>query len=159
MEGLAEGRFDGAPPDLVHAGSGFRIWFVQPLGLITQVGHQARVGEDVARFLSGEGQAELDRRRVGSERFTYLHDWRRLDGYSPASRKIMTDWGLRVGRDTERIVIALRTQAKVVRMGVSVATMAMGLAGFQIEMVESLDETIAALELRHAPRRDSLRPG
>ena len=38
-------------------------------------------------------------------------------------------------------------------------TMAMGLAGFQIEMVESLDETITALELRHAPRRDSLRPG
>ena len=37
--------------------------------------------------------------------------------------------------------------------------MAMGLAGFQIEMVESLDATIAALELRHAPRRDSLRPG
>lgn len=159
MEGLSEGRFEGAPPDLVHPGTGFRMWFVEPLGLITQVGEQTRVGEDLATFLSTEGQAELDRRRVGTEPFSYLHDWRRLEGYSPGSRKIMTDWGMRVGRDAARIVIALRPQAKVVRMGVSVATMAMGLAGFRIEMVDSLDDTISKLGLRHAPSRDRLRFG
>lgn len=148
---LEEGRFDGAPPDLVHEPTGFRIWFTAPLGIVTQVGEATQVGDDLATFLATRGQEGLDRRRRGDERFLYLHDWRRLDKYTGSARKIMTDWAMDVRDRSERIVIALRPEAKIVRMGVSVATMALQVAGFRVEVVDNLNPVLRQLRIRHAP--------
>ncbi len=101
----------------------------------------------MAEFIAGEGQALLDQRRRGDEKVSYFHDWRRLHGYTPATRRRMTDWGLRVRRITDRIVVALSPQAKVVKMGVSVATMMLQLAGMRVEVLEDLQPTLDRLRV------------
>ena len=71
---LEEGRLGGADPDLVHAPTGFRIWFTRPIGIVTQMGHVHDVGDDLARFVSSRAQAWLDERHREGERFVYVHD-------------------------------------------------------------------------------------
>ncbi|MBX3251031.1 MAG: hypothetical protein KF901_27890 [Myxococcales bacterium] len=151
MGRLTDGAFDGRAPHRVHPGSGFRVWFTEPLGLLTQVGEKVDTDESVARFLIA-AQGELDRRRGGSQRFVYVHDWRRLASYTPGARKLMTEWGLDVRSRTDSIVVALAPQAKVVRMGVTVAIMALQVAGFSMKVVDELEPTLSALDLRAATR-------
>ncbi|HJL20183.1 MAG TPA: hypothetical protein RMH99_31240 [Sandaracinaceae bacterium LLY-WYZ-13_1] len=135
---LEEGRFGGRPPDLVHEASGFRIWNVDPVGILTQVGDLDIPDVAVAEFLSREGQALVDARLPDGQKASYFHDWTRLRGYSPAARRVMTEWALRVRPRTERIVIALAPQAKVVKMGVSVATMTLQLAGLGLDVGDEI---------------------
>lgn len=133
----------------MHEPTGFRIWFTRPLGIVTQMGHVSDVGDDLAEFVSTRSQAWLDERRRDGQRFAYVHDWRGLEKYSAAARKTMTDWALAVHDRAERIAIALRRDAKLARMGVSVATLALQVVGFRVEVVDDPQPTIDALGLRH----------
>lgn len=148
---LEEGRFCGRPADLVHEPSGFRVWMIEPLGILTQVGEASRADESVAEFLARTVHDELESRRQRGEKSLYLHDWRRLGGYTPQARKIMTDWAMEVRQRAERIVIALSPQTKVVRMGVSVATMALQVAGFTVELVDELEPVLSELGAQPSP--------
>lgn len=147
---LEDGTFDGRAPHRVHPASGFRLWFTEPLGLLTQVGQRTDADEAVARFII-EAQDELDQRGAG-KRFVYVHDWRRLTAYTPGARKLMTEWGLSVRARAERIVVALAPQAMVLRMGVGVATMALQMAGFAVQVVDDVEPTLISLALRPAAR-------
>lgn len=147
---LADGTFGGRPPDLVHQPSGFRIWSVYPLGIITQVGKVQLADQSLAEFIATKGQELIDRRRRSDEHASYYHDWRRLQGYSPDARRIMTDWGLAVRSSTDRIVVALSAQAKIVKMGVSVASMALHLAGMRLDVVDDLQPTLDRLDVHPA---------
>jgi len=133
----------------VHEPTGFRIWFTRPLGIVTQMGHVSDVGDDLARFVSTRSQSWLDERRRHGERFSYVHDWRGLEKYSGAARKTMTDWALSVHARAERIAIALQHDAKLARMGVSVATLALQVVGFRVDVVDDPQPIIDALGLRH----------
>ena len=133
---LSEGTFDGQPPHLVHAPSGFRVWFIRPIGMLTQVGEQRHAGAEVARFLSVTASAELMRRRRPTERLLFIHDWRQLTGYSPEAREIMTRWGISMRDHADRIVLSLAPGAQMVKMGVSVAAVALQLVGFIVETVD-----------------------
>ncbi len=64
----------------------------------------------------------------------------------------MTEWGLEVRTRTETIVIALAPQAGVIRMGVGVATMALQMVGFSVQVVDDLEPFLTALDVRPAPR-------
>jgi len=135
----------------VHPASGFRVWFLQPFGMLTQVGEQVDADAEVARFLSVRASVALDQRRQGDERAIYLHDWRALRSYTPETRTLMTNWGLAVRARTERIVIAFSPQAKMVKMGVGVATMALQVAGFTVRLVDDLEPELRDLGVRHSP--------
>jgi hypothetical protein len=142
------------PPHMVHEPSGFRAWLTVPAGVITQVTTQVRADEPMARFLSTTvSRAVLDQPRARGERLLFIHDWRRLDGYAPEARKILTDWGIGIRDDIERIVVALRSDTSpLVRMGISVASVALRLAGVQLDLVDSTDDVIR--ELGIVPRGD-----
>ena len=60
----------------------------------------------------------------------------------------MTEWALSVHARTDRMVIALHRDAKLARMGVSVATMALQVAGFRVEVVDDPQPVIVQLGLR-----------
>jgi hypothetical protein len=145
---LEEGRFGGRAPDLVHEASGLRIWAIEPLGILTQIGRVTVTGDAVAEFIATQGQALVDARFAEGDRIDYFHDWRRLSGYSPGARRIMTEWGMTVRKRTRRIVVALSPQAAMVRMGVSVATMMLKIAGLDIEVNEDLQPRLDALGVR-----------
>lgn len=119
--------------------------------MLTQVGDQVDADAEVARFLSVRASDALDRHRRGDERATYLHDWRKLRSYTPEARALMTQWGLDVRGRTERIVIALSPQAKLVKMGVGVATMALQVAGFTVKVVADLEPVLDELGVSHSP--------
>lgn len=148
---LTDGRFAGREPHLVHAPSGFRVWLTEPTGMLTQVGEQASVGEEVARFLAETAYARVLARRRGSEPLLFLHDWRRLAAYSSQARSVMTTWALAVRADAARISVALAPQAKIVRMGVSVAAVSLQLVGFELEVLDSLEPVFRELGVRAAP--------
>ncbi|MCC6214316.1 MAG: hypothetical protein IT376_05575 [Polyangiaceae bacterium] len=148
---LTDGRFGGRDPHLVHGPSGFRVWLTEPTGMLTQVGEQTSADEEVARFLSETAYDRVLARRRGSEPLLFLHDWTRLQGYSSQARSVMTTWALAVRTDAARISVALAPQAKLVRMGVSVAAVSLQLVGFELEVVESLERVFRELGVRPAP--------
>ncbi len=145
---LHEGRLGREPPHVVHEETGFRVWYLAPLGMLTQVGEVTDAGDSVAEFLSKTAFERLEQRRSPGDRYVFLHDWRRLTGYTPGARKIMTDWGMRVRAETDRITIALSPGGKVVKMGVSVATMALQVAGFSVSVVDDLQAIIDEMRVR-----------
>lgn len=119
--------------------------------MLTQVGAEREVGVDVARFIAEEAGGELLRRRgLRGDKLLFLHDWVELEGYTPDARRTMTKWGLEMSSSAERIVLALNPRARFVRMGVSVAAVALQLAGFSIEIAATLQPTLDRLGVRPA---------
>ncbi len=147
---LTDGAFHGVAPHRVHSPSGFRLWFTEPLGLLTQVGERTDADDDVARFII-DAQAELDRQRP-TPRLLYLHDWRRLTSYTPGARRMMTVWGLSVRERAESIVIALAPDATALRVGVGFAGAALKMVGFSVLVVDDLEATVEARGVRPARR-------
>lgn len=109
----------------------------------------------MARFLSGSvSDAVLALPRLPGQRLLFIHDWHRLEGYTPETRKALTDWGVRIRREVERIVVALPPSGSpIVRMGISVASIALRLAGVHLDLADSVDPVIRELGVR--PRGDS----
>ena len=141
-------------PHLVHEASGFRAWLTEPPGVLTQVTTQVRADEAMARFLSTTvSKAVLGQPREHGQRLVFFHDWRRLEGYAPQARKVLTDWGISIRDDIERVVVALRPESSpLVKMGISVASVGLRLAGVRLQVVESVEDELRKLRLR--PRRD-----
>lgn len=120
--------------------------------MLTQVGDAVDVDVDVAHFLVDEVGRELMRRRgARDDKLLFLHDWVRLGSYTPQARLVMTKWGVQMAGNAERIVLALAPQARFVRMGVSVAAVALQLVGFSVEVVGDLQPTLERLGVRPAP--------
>lgn len=137
-------------PDMVHRPSGLRVWFTKPLGVLTQVTEQTRGDLAMARFLSGPVTERLfSLRRDVTQKLWFLHEWSAMSGYTKETRAEMTQWGLAIRRDIERIVVCLGPSAPaLVRMGVSVASTALTMAGIKLDMTKSMEETLERWEVR-----------
>jgi hypothetical protein len=141
------------PPHLTHAGSGLRAWLTEPPGVLTQVTTQVRGSVEMARFLSTTvSDAVLALPRERGQRLLFIHEWSRLEGYSPETRELLTDWGIRIRHDVERIVVSLRPETSaIVRMGISVASIALRIAGVNLQLVDSIEPVLHELAVRPRP--------
>lgn len=52
-----------------------------------------------------------------------FHDWEAMTGYQSESRALLTDWGVRIRPQVEKVHILVRS--RIVAMGVSVASLAL----------------------------------
>jgi hypothetical protein len=138
------------PPHLLHERSGLRAWLTEPAGVLTQVTTQVRGDLEMARFLSTTvSDAVLALPRERGQRLTFVHEWSRLQGYTPETREMLTEWGIRIRNDVDRIIVALRSDTSaIVRMGISVASIALRIAGVRLKLVDSIDDVIDELAIR-----------
>jgi len=143
------------PASLEHP-SGPRVWFVEPLGVITQLGRPLRADMDAARFLTDEMDPALRALRDDpSQRMIFVHDWRLLEGYSTDARKHLTNWGLGLRREIEALIVVLgEGTSPMARMGINVAASALRLAGIDMRIEDGVEEVVASLNLR--PHRRTL---
>ncbi len=141
----------GRAPHLVDPASGLAVWFTQPLGLVTQLHERTHLDEAMARFIADTAYGALCRLRAPGQLFVAVHEWSAMTGYDSAARAVLTDWGVRIRNEVERVVIVLSDAApKLVRMGVSVASVTLRLAGMRID-AERSPSVIARLGLRALP--------
>lgn len=137
------------PPSLEHV-SGLRAWFVEPVGVITQIARPLRADMEAARFLTDEMDPALRALRGdSSRRMIFVHDWRLLEGYSTDARKHLTNWGLGLRREIESLVVVLgEGTSPMARMGINVAASALRLAGIDMSIEDGVDQVVARLGLR-----------
>lgn len=141
------------PASLEHP-SGLRVWFVEPVGVITQIARPLRADMDAARFLTDEMDPALRALREDpTHRMIFVHDWRLLEGYSTDARKHLTNWGLGLRRDIEALVVVLGDgTSPMARMGINVAASALRLAGIDMSIEEGVGPVVKRLGLRPHPR-------
>ena len=142
-------RFAKFAPDLVHEPSGMRVWLTEPLGILTQLTEQTAADFEMAKFLSGPVSDRLFALRTTSDQqVLFFHEWSAMTGYGKGVRKEMTDWGLRIRKDIERIVVSLGPEApSLVKMGVNVAASALTLAGIRLSLVADMDAMLDELDV------------
>lgn len=140
--------FPGTPPHLEHP-SGIQVWLTEPLGVVTWLSRPVRADMDMARFLATEVDDRLFGLRAGHERVMFLHDWHNLESYTTEVRKHLTDWGLRRRSDISTLVVVLGDRAgSITRMGISVASTALSLAGLELRLEDDIRESIRTRGIR-----------
>ena len=138
--------FEHVPPDMRHEASGMRVWFIEPLGILTQVSEQHRADLEMAQFLSGPVTERLLQLRGDREdKLFFVHEWSAMTGYTKETRSEMTRWGLAMRPLAEEIVVHLGPQASsLVRMGVNVASGALRFAGIRITLADDFESALQA---------------
>ena len=95
-----------------------RLWIPASGVFVTEcTGHMSL---QFAKDIVERGQAEFE--RMG--RLAIFHDWEKLATYDSPARPLLTDWGLSLRRSP--VTVNLLIGSKLVRMGVSVASIALG---------------------------------
>ena len=79
-----------------------------------------------------------------------------MTSYESGARKIFTDWGMRISRQTLRTVIVPPPMTPMFRMGLNTAMLALRLAGIQMETCPDLKQVIKKYNLRPDPRVNKL---
>lgn len=138
-----------APPHLEHAGV-LRVWFTEPIGVVTQIVHPVHADMEMARFFTDQMDPRL--RELGGQPtpdFTFVHAWQHLSGYDTPCRRHLTDWGLGLRDHIRSLVVVLGDDtSSLARMGVNVAFSALRLAGIDARLASDIDEVVTRLELR-----------
>lgn len=140
------------PPHLEHP-AGVRMWFVEPIGVVTQFHRATHIDLDISQFFSGRMDDQLrDMAPTRDAKVHYVHDWRRVSSYDSAARKHLIDWGVRVRNSFSSLVIVIPEEAPtLVRMGVSVASTSMALVGVNLRMEHDIHEVVRRMALRPHP--------
>lgn len=148
---MAAPLFD-APPQLVDAVSGTRVWFFDE---VTTVVDQT-VGDmtvDVARFLMGPVEAELQRRWVlGGKSVRYVHDWRSCSTYDADARQHIIDWGRASLKHTASVKVQLAPDASpFIRIAAFTGVSALKVLRMPIDLVDDLGPVLQELSA-YTPR-------
>lgn len=111
--------------------------------MLNEVLAGACVLADVAQYITTAVEAEMKRRFPDAKRYYYVHDFSKISGYETSARRIMTDWGMSRRHEVQKVIVITSPMNPLVRMGVSSAVAILRVAGMNIEISESLADTIA----------------
>jgi len=111
---------------------------------------------DAAQYITTAVEAEMKQRFPDAKRYYYVHDFSGISGYETSARRIMTDWGMSRRHEVQKVIVVTSPMNPLVRMGVGTAVAILRVAGMNIEISESLADTIARYGLR-VDRRPSPR--
>lgn len=146
--------FEDVAPHVLHGPSGFRIWFTEPLGILTQLGNQTRADERMGAVLIGPvTQRLLALPRGPDEKLHFTHEWSSLESYTTQVRADLTKWGVGLRNDIARLTVVLSpATSTIVRMGIDVAAVGLRIAGINLDVSYDFVEVQRKLSLR--PHRD-----
>ncbi len=139
------------PPHLEHRDE-VRVWFVEPLGVVTQLPRPLHAKLPTARFFSEVMDPALHARKAAlSDKLYYVHDWRNLMAYDTETRKHLTDWGISVRKDIRGLEVVLGDHTpSITRMGINVAASGLRMVGIDLRLSTDIHEVIQRLGLRPA---------
>lgn len=132
--------FFSAPPTLVDPVSGTRVWlFEEVTTMFDQTTGNMTV--DVARFLAGPVEAEVQRRWVSAGKTArYVHDWRSCVTYEADARHALIEWGRAARKHTRGASLELSKDASpFIRIAASTGVAVLRTLGIPIEILESLE--------------------
>lgn len=140
-----------APAHLEH-GDLVRVWFVEPLGVVTQLPRPLDARLPVARFFTEVMDPALHaRKRSLGDKLYYVHDWRNLKSYDTDTRKHLTEWGIAVRKDIRSLEVVLGEDTpSLTRMGVNVAASALRMVGIDLRISRDIHGVVRRLGLRPA---------
>lgn len=134
------------PPQLTDPVSGTRVWFFQQQRVMVDqtVGN---LSVEVARFLTGELEAELQRRWVkGGQKVRYVHDWRSAVTYDAKAREMVLDWGRASRAHAEQIVLHMSPDASpFIRIAAQTGVNLLRVTRMNVELVDSLEPVLKEL--------------
>jgi hypothetical protein len=121
------------------------VWFTDPPGLLVVMRLGARLTVSSAEWLATHVYRAMDARYPGKP-FYFFHDWGAALGYETAARTRMNKWAAAVGRDRiNHVGLIVSPQAPtLVRMGASMATLAMSLLGVSARVYDNRTQALAA---------------
>lgn len=140
-------------PHLAFESAPVVVWFTDPIGMLIQITSPIHGSADIARFISVTAYERLlELRGASRQRITVVHDYTAITGYDSESRRVLTDWGLRIKNEVERIVVIQPpAKNKMLRMGLGAAASALSMIGLKIDFEDSLILTVGRLGLRPHP--------
>jgi len=115
-----------------------------------QVSPQVWVSKAQGRMQLGHAEAWMrlgDRMVATGLPFAGFHDWTEMESYDSETRRLLTDWSL--AHRAQFIEVHLAVRSRLVRMGVTVANLALGNFMVTHESVDTMEkaflETLARL--------------
>lgn len=134
-------------------------WWIEPCGFVTWCRPCAKLTMGDASFMASTFSPQLARERFGPDyEITVYHDWHHAQGVEPGVRPTIVRWATSfTRRHLGPVELAVPSDAsRLVAMAITTGTMALRLAGYDIELVEELDTTFP--ELRPLEGAQILRP-
>jgi hypothetical protein len=134
---------------------GLKIWLVEPLGMITQVGVGMTLSVEMTNAMRGRAYDALQTRAGGDHPFWFVHDFADVAGYTPEARSALVGWPGSIGKQNiQRMVVCLSQDTGwPIRMSVELGVSMIRLAGFPIDVVfEPLPGLVARLGLNSVRR-------
>lgn len=143
--------FGGQPPHLIDRASDVGAWFVDPPGVITQLGKKSVIDPTVVTFLTTTLHAEVCRRSRRRDDLRVLHDWSCLTGYDPNARTELTEWCLR-NRGAFSVAAIVRPPVRpLLDIALSMATSALADAGMRLRIYTTLEQGFKEMNVRVLP--------
>lgn len=130
--------------------TGYAGWFLRPAGVICELGAQKLVTGDTARFVRDTLHPELIE-RGGDGPYRIGLNWTGMVGYDAEARNLFVE----LGRENKHVygdtTVCIPDVHAVARIGIRSAAAVLTVAGVRINVVESLEDLLAALpvELDH----------
>jgi|GEM_PF-2182895 len=141
--------FDGIRAHFQSAELGVYAWFISdPDGWICRYSPGLILTKQIANFVSTDGDAALKAHFPPSSRLLFVQDFSEMVSYEADARKIFTDWGARIAKRTQRTVVVPPPMNAMFRMGLSAATLALRIAGTNLETCPDVQQAIKKYSLR-----------
>lgn len=135
-----------APPTLVDPVSGTRVWFFAAQRTVVDQ-TITPMTLDVARFITGPVEAEVQRRWVqAGQTVRFIHDWRSCVSYEAKARDLLIEWGRGSAKHAGEVVLQLSPDASpFVRIAAQTGIGLLRMMKMKIELVDSLEPFVKEL--------------
>lgn len=135
----------GTTPHVTAPDGSCDVWFTDPPGLLVVMRMGTKLTAGAADWLSTDVYRAMNG-RFPKEAFCFFHDFGAAVGYETAARTRMNKWAAAVGRDRiTHVGLIVSPQAPtLVRMGASMATLAMSLLGVSARVYDNRTQALAA---------------
>ncbi|MBL8919351.1 MAG: hypothetical protein JNJ54_10850 [Myxococcaceae bacterium] len=138
-------------PDLERAGV-IRVWLFDDSATMVDQCLGPSMNDEVVSFITGEVEAELQRRWISKGRAVrYLHDWRSITTYEAHGRERLIEWGKVSKAHTAEAAICLsRSASAFIRIAAVTGVAVLRMLRIPISVVDDLEPLLAPLRSRRA---------
>jgi hypothetical protein len=149
---MSSRTFIDVKPHIVTPDGTAWLWIVDPPGMVIQLAEGATITKEMVAYLETHGESEMRRRHPTTDKFFYVIDCARAEGYDTGGRQALTKWGKERVHDSRcGYLVPPATMNAITRMGVSAAFTVLNIAGLKTELADSADAIIAKLGLKPMP--------
>jgi len=141
--------FDGVRAQFSSPELGVYAWFItEPDGWICRYSPGLTLTGQIAHFVVEQGEPALLAHFPSTVKFMFVQDFSDMVSYEAEARKVLTEWGHRMAKQTLRTVVIPPPMNPMFRMGLSTAMLAMRLTGIHMETCPDVQQAIKKYKLK-----------